>query len=195
MYSVVYVRLSKGIYTVGVAVEGECVGYMLTEAEYYSVGAPMKGMTLTDEAVATIKEIDQRHRALRRALSLLSYSDKNRRTLLHRLLQLGYSREAAEYAAEECLRLGYIDERRQLSVIIQREVNRSLHGDRSLMAKLVSRGYEPREIEATVNELCSSGEISFYESFKRLSEKLGVHGLEEKRILAKKRGYSQKYVN
>ncbi len=195
MHTVVYVRLSRGVYTVGIATEGECIGYSLTEAEYMSVGAPVKGVTVDGALLDEIICLDERHRALRRALGLLSHSDKNIRAMRARLRECGFGRSAADFATEECVRLGYIDERRQLSLIIPREANRALRGDRYIRAKLCSQGYSPKDVDVIMSELSERGEIDFCSSFSRLAEKKGALTEGDKRLLARKSGYSLKYVN
>ncbi len=194
MYTVIYVKLSRGIYTVGICAEGECVGYSLSEAEYMALGAPVKGMTVGEDTLCELRCIDERRRALKRALSLLSNSDKNRRGMLLRLRECGFSSEAAEFATEECLRLGYIDERRQLFRLIAKEVNVSLHGDRLVRAKLSSQGYKVSDIDEVMAELLSEGEIDFGASFDKLCKKQGVSTKEDRRALAYKRGFSSRYI-
>lgn len=194
MYTVVYVRVSKGIYTVGISKEGECEAFSLSETEYTSVGAPVKGVTIDDDTACEIRRMDEYRRALKRALTLLCNTDKNRRGMLLRLRECGFSGEAAEFAVEECLRLGYIDERRQLFRIISKEANISLHGDKYIRAKLSSAGYSLTDINEVMSELLSSGEIDFSASFSKLCEKKGVTQTKEKFALAYKRGFGLMYA-
>ena len=190
MYKIVYLRSDKEgkRLRLGVIVDGETVSLRLTEAEYLDMGSPAVGCELGDGELSELRALDERHRALNKALSLLSYSDKNERTLLMRLLNCGFSRESAREAVRTCVSLGYINEERQLQRLVVAEW-RKLYGRRAIVARLCAKSYSRADIERTVDELEGAGEIDFSESFRRLCEKYGSHEGEQLLKLKYKYGY------
>ena len=108
------------------------------------------------------------YRATAKALRILSYGDNSERALTRKLIASGISREAAERAVSEMKRLGYINASRQLELLISNEVRLHFSGPRKIMAKLVAKGYDAKDISEKIAELSSRGEIDFDEARARL---------------------------
>ena len=188
-----YLRISKDqkLLLLGISEEGERSRYTVSESFYRSLGSPARGTVLTEEEISLIKGEDERIRATRKALSLLSYSDNNEKGLVTKLLRVGFSRDVAMGVSEEMVRLGYIDESRQLERLILREANVSLSGFGKILPKLMSKGYSAENIKKITHRLVESGEIDFKENAKRLIEKKlpDDASREEKKKLLYKNGY------
>lgn len=148
-----------------------------------------EGVTLDEDMLAVLLVDDEKHRCLKKALSLLGYSDKSRRDLYIRLSRLGYSRDAVEYALDCCEDMGYLDENRQIERACLGEANVNLRGPRMIMGKLISKGYDRAKVERALLRLVDEGEIDFSENLERLCEKKGVTDGEERKALAYKSGY------
>jgi SOS response regulatory protein OraA/RecX len=155
------------------------------------LGSPSRGTAFTDEELSLIKSEDERIRATKKALSLLSYSDNNEKALVTKLHRAGFSRDIAVGVSEEMVRLGYIDESRQLERLILREANISLSGFGKLLPKLIAKGYSSENIKKITHRLAESGEIDFKENARRLIEKKLPENAsrEEKKKLLYKNGY------
>ncbi len=147
------------------------------------------GMDVDEYLLSEIECESEKYRAMRRALSILSYGDNTRKTLAAKLIRAGFSREVADECVSECLRLGYIDEARQIERAALTEANRALRGKGYIVKKLTARGYPVSLIGDVIDSLVARGEIDFSENFRRLAEKRGIETEEEKRILAYKYGF------
>ena len=188
-----YIRISKDnkLLLLGISEEGERSRYTVGDSFYRSIGSPATGTFLTDEEIFLIKEEDERVRAMKKALSLLSYSDNNEKGLISKLLRAGFSRQVCIEVAEETVRLGYVDESRQLERLILREANVSLSGYGKYYPKLLAKGYSGADIKAVTSMLVEKGEINFKENAKRLIEKRLPRdaSTEDKKKLLYKNGY------
>ena len=189
-----YIRISKDkkLLLLGVSEEGERYRFTVSEGMYISIGSPTNGSILSDEELSLIKKEDERIRASKKALSLLSYSDNNEKQLTQKLVRSGFSFELSDSVAKEMVSLGYIDEDRQLCRLILKEANTNLLGYRRILPKLISRGYSSKKIKEVTGRLVKDGEISFKENAKKLIEKrLSKNATtEEKKTLLYKNGYS-----
>ena len=190
MATVKYIRTADGGSRVRIGVDcgGEVVAYNVSATLYNSLGI-VRGSMLDDGALADVAYEDERYRALKRALNLLSYADNTVSNLIMKLRRAGYSREVATECAEECLRLGYIDEVRQIERAVLAEANRSLRGKEYIVRKLASKGYKSTTVREVIDSLVAGGEIDFTANFERLAEKTGAESEDERRALAYKRGY------
>ena len=191
MARVVYAKDSrtKGYIALGINDGGEIKKLTVSKIEYSCLGSPERGEEIDEGTVEHLMELDEQFRALRRALSFLSYADNSERGLMQKLLRAGYSRDSAELAIKECVRLGYIRELEQLKRLIESYANAKLRGPLYIKAALMQKGYSSRDISEAMSELISTGEIDFGESFRRLLEKYSPSDDEERRMLAKKYGY------
>ncbi len=189
MATVKYIKQPKnGRVCVGVELDGEVTAYSIP-ASAYNTMCFVSGGVLEEDELRTLISLDAEYRAIKKALSLLSYSDKNSKELYIRLVREGHSRENAKSAVEYCLSHGYINEENQLERLILREANTSLRGPRYIREKLVAKGYSRDKIDAVTDELVASGEIDFAANFAVLCEKRGVTEPSERRALAYKYGY------
>ena len=169
--------------------EGEYARLCVSFPLYSSIGSPRAGEVLSEEVVERLVREDTEWRVVEKALSLLALSDKNIVALRRKLYECGFDRESVDMAVEYCVNLGYIDERRQLSILIEREANRSLRGRQYIKRKLLSKGYSSSDIDSVTDRLVEEGEIDFVINFDLLCEKKGATGAEARRILAYKYGY------
>ncbi len=161
---------SRGYICVGIDTGGTVSVYNVSERDYARAGSPLAGDLLDEESAAVISDSDMRYRAMKKALSILSYGDNSARSLLRKLTESGIRRETAEETVREMMRLGYIDEHRQLKRLVMNEVRLRLSGPAKLFAKLMAKGYSRSAIESAMDELTASGELDFDEVRARLIE-------------------------
>lgn len=173
---------------VGVANDGEDRGYYITPSLVDELSLYI-GREIDEMAYDAIVREDEKYRAMKKALSILSLADNTARALYAKLLRGGFSREVAKECVEQCLSLGYIDEHRQLAIAVTREANTSLRGRAYIVRKLSGKGYRPNMIGEVIDELVASGEIDFSENFERLALRMGAADEEARRTLAYKYGY------
>lgn len=161
---------------------------------YAAIGSPRAGSVLSGEDIERLVREDTEWRVVGKALSILAASDKNKLALRRKLYEAGFSRDAVDMAVEYCVNLGYIDEKRQLSILVEKEANRALRGRYYIKRKLLSKGYSSSDIDSVIDSLVEEGEIDFVRSFERLCEKQGAENAEARKILAYKYGYRQSEV-
>lgn len=189
MPTVKYIKPQKsGRVIIGVDTDGEISHYSISSADYATAAFVMGGI-LSDGELTLLVTLDEEYRAIKKALSLLSYSDKNRKAIYMRLVRLGFSREAAKKAVEYCLQNGFINEENQLERLVSNEANINLRGPRYIKDKLASKGYSRADIEAAMDTLVEAGEIDFVINFDTLCEKKSATTPEERKALAYKYGF------
>lgn len=190
MATVKYIREANGgaRVRIGILSDGDVVAYNVSVGLYSSLGL-VRGCEFDDETFAEIRAEDERYRAFKRALGLLSYADNTVKNLVMKLRRAGFSRDVAEACAEECLRLGYIDEERQIERAALTEANRSLRGKEHIVQKLAAKGYKRDMVRDVIDSLVARGDIDFAANFEMLAEKCRAVTDEERRALAYKRGY------
>lgn len=197
MARVVYAKESrtKGYVALGISDGEELRKLTVSKIEYSCLGSPERGEHIDEGTLEHLSVLDEQFRALRRALSLLSYADNSERALMQKLMRAGFSRDSAEEAVHECVRLGYVKENEQLKRLISSFVNVKLRGPLYVKSALMQKGYSSHDISAAIEELLSEGEIDFRDAFERLCEKYSPNDGEERRMLAKKYGYGQGYCH
>ena len=192
MAALKYVRESKNssLLSLGIIEGEELARYTVNANVYAEIGCPAAGELLSDEQISTIKYADERHRAMKKALSLLSFADNNERTLRQKLYRAGFGREIAEEVCLEMVRLGYINEKRQLERLILAEANTKLRGPGRITPALCAKGYSASDVREVMHALVESGEIDFKENARRLTQKkLPGADAEEKKKYLYKNGY------
>ena len=193
MPRIVYIKDSKGggYVIVGVADGEEKLVLVVDKATYMSLGSPARSHEITEEEMALMRTSDNEYRALKKALSLLSYADNSKRNLKMKLLRAGFPPSAVDGAIREVVRLGYLNEDEQLRRAILYEVNSRLTGPIKLISKLSSKGYSVSLIKETVAELSDEGLIDFEENRRAVIEKkLDLDATpEQKQKLLKSYGY------
>ena len=150
-----------------------CVGEPLTDADY----------SLLSESAGYLK-------ALKKALSILSYADNSCRFLKRKLVEAGHKRDVADRVVNRVIELGYIDEPRQIERLVLANA-RQLFGPHKITARIYAKGYGMSEIKSVMSALTASGEIDFRENLGMLIEKkLGADPTDEdKQKLMHKYGY------
>ena len=193
MPRIIYIKESKGggYVIIGVAEGENKKALAVPKSTYSSLGSPQRSHELTDEEIFVIEKANDEYRALKKALSLLSYADNSQRSLKMKLLRAGFSKESSERAVCEVVRLGYLKEDEQLERLICYEANSRLTGPLKIMSKLTAKGYSSSAIRCAVDRLTDEGEVDFSESRRLLlQKKLGCDASdEEKYKLLKSYGY------
>ena len=147
------------------------------------------GGEISEECEEEILAEDTAWRAMKKALSLLSFGDNSCRELYAKLCRAKFPREIATECVRECVLLGYIDERRQLLRLIEREANSSLRGREYIIRKLAARGYRTSDIISVLDELVELGEVDFDKNFDTLAARFAVYDDEGREALRHKYGY------
>ena len=191
MFTIKYARPSPDGRRVllGLERDGEALKLSVSKQTYSSIGEPMQGEELREEELAEARLSDGEYRAMKKALSLLSFADNNRKNLYLKLLRLGFEKQISAQTVRECVRLGYIDERRQLCRLVAEEANRKLHGPRLIRPRLYSKGYSAADIDLVIETLVASGEVDFLSNFDFLCKKHSADTEEERLALRYKYGY------
>ena len=188
-----YIRISKDnkLLLLGISEEGERSRYTVSESFYRSIGSPVVRTVIGEGALEMIVKEDERIRAMKKALSILSYTDNNEKNLVVKLVRAGFDRSVSAEVAREMVSLGYVDERRQLERLVLNEANVKLYGYGRILMKLTAKGYSGKDVRAVTEELVNKGEISFKENAKKLIEKRLPKDAptEEKRKLLYRNGY------
>ncbi|MBQ7363818.1 MAG: RecX family transcriptional regulator [Clostridia bacterium] len=193
MAKVLYVKESRvrGYVILGISDGGESSSFTVNKITYSAIGSPIRGSELPNEELPQLMTEDEQFRALRRALSILSFGDNSKRALDAKLRRAGFSQGAREYAVRECEGHGYINEERQLEAKILSLANGKLHGQYYLRARLARAGFDISSVDAVIRRLVDMGEVDFSANLERLAEEKGVSGEEELRALAYKYGYKR----
>ena len=180
---------AKGYLILTFSCEGADESFCVSESQYASIGSPLIGDEISEDSYRALCALDERNRAKRRALSILSFGDNSRAALIMKLRRAGFSRSVSESVADEMVSLGYIDEVRQLKRLIREEVISRLSGPRKYTARLYSKGYPVSLIKEVSAELIRSGEIDLSVARARLTEKYSPGSEEEERALLYKHGF------
>ena len=189
MPTVKYIKPQKsGRVIIGVDTDGELSHYSISASDY-ATACFVTGGILSDEELSLLVTLDEEYRAVKKALSLLSYSDKNRKAIYMRLVRLGFSRESAKKAVEYCLVNGFINEGSQLQRLVYNEANVNLRGPGYIRNKLAAKGYSRDDIDVAIDTLVTNGEIDFVIIFDALCEKKSATTAEERKALAYKYGF------
>ena len=193
MARVLFVKESRvrGYVTVGLSEDGESASYTVSKITYSELGSPVRGSELDGFAFERLAEEDENFRALRRALSLLSYGDNSKGALFAKLLRAGFSQSAVRHAVRECEGHGYINEDAQLERKITLLANEKLYGTYYIRARLMRAGYSLSLINSVLDRLVKSEDVNFDLNFSSLCEKMGTETDEERRALAYKYGYKR----
>ena len=189
MKKIISVRQSgESLVVLKIRDEDKLLSYTVNKVTYASLGSPVPQYELSDEELSEIVREDEIHRALKRSLSILSYSDVSESALRVKLRRSGFSREAVDEGVRECVMRGYLDEDRQLRRFITREACEGFRGPYFIRKKLMSKGYSASRISSVMSDLTSSGEVDFREIFSQLCDREEVKG-EDRLALAYKRGF------
>ena len=164
--------------------------YIINEGTYRKIGCPLSDDLIDEDALEHIRGEDERRRALKKALNVLSFSDNSESKLREKLYRAGFSSSAANFAIEQCCSLGYIDELRQIERLVMREYS-YLFGPKKILYKLSHRGYSTKKILSVISSLKENGKIDFDKTKQELlNTKLESDAsYEEKMKLLQKYGY------
>ncbi len=178
---------AKGYLVLELAEEDIALSFTVSESQYSSIGSPLVGDVLSEDAFAALSDYGEYNRIKKKALGILAFGDNSRRGLAIKLRRAGAPQSLSERVADEMLSLGYINEERQLERLIAKEVNERYTGPRKLVPKLVSKGYPVSKIKLTEQRLLEEGIISYtrVKSFLRDKFGEGADKSEIQRILYK----------
>jgi len=181
---VIYIRdsSSRGYLRIGLSHGDEKYEYTLSKAQYEDIGSPVQDEEISD--IEALKGYDIKYRATLYALRILSYGDNNIRALRKKLALRNVPSSVADEVCEEMTSLGYVDEIRQLERLIENEVSVKLSGRKKLYARLISKGYQKKDIDRVLDDLISHGIVDFENSKKKLIEKKFHTGASEEEIKA-----------
>jgi SOS response regulatory protein OraA/RecX len=107
---------------------------------------------LSREKYEEITLFAERHSAVKRGLSILSFGDNTKKGLAGKLRTKGFSREAAEYAAEYLAEAGYINEAESAKLLAQDMAEKKLYGAKRIAAALFEKGFSREAIAAAAEE-------------------------------------------
>ena len=161
----------------------------ITEKSYEKLNAPIKGTILSEEDAEKIRLAHRRYEAVRRALSILSFSDNSEVMLYRKLCQRGIRREDASFALAYVKSKGLIREHEQLKRLVIRLANEKLYGRTRILHALCEKGYRAEDISKSIDTLCAQGELDFAEIKRALYEKKAPKDEAEKRKIAYTHGF------
>ena len=150
---------------------GEKKALTLSDKAYRMLGEPCVGCELSDEEYSEALLADERYRALKKALNILSFGDNSQRKLYEKLRRSGFSAETSRSTVEDMCELGYLNEQKQIERIVSTLANNSLYGPKRITAKLIGCGYSSSDVRRAISELSHLGEIDFDSSLERLVDK------------------------
>jgi regulatory protein len=124
---------------------------------------------LSREKYEEITLFAERHSAVKRGLSILSFGDNTKKGLAGKLRTKGFSREAAEYAAEYLAEAGYINEAESAKLLAQDMAEKKLYGAKRIAAALFEKGFSREAIAAAAEE----NDADFAEICRKRIKKMG----------------------
>ena len=124
---------------------------------------------LSREKYEEIAAFSERHSAVKRGLSILSFGDNTKKGLAGKLRTKGFSRESAEYAAEYLAEAGYINEAESAVMLARDMAEKKLYGARRIAAALLEKGFSKEAIDAAADET----DVDFAEICAKRISKMG----------------------
>lgn len=124
---------------------------------------------LSREKYEEISSLAERHAAVKRGLSILSFGDNTKRGLTAKLRQKGFSREASEEAAEYLAAAGYINEAESAKLLARDMAEKKLYGARRIAAALMEKGFSREAISIAAEET----DVDFAGICRKRIEKMG----------------------
>jgi len=124
---------------------------------------------ISREKYEEISAFAERHAAVKRGLSILSFGDNTKKVLVNKLRTKGFSCAAAEEAAEYLVAAGYINEAESAKLLAYDMAEKKLYGARRIAAALFEKGFSREAIEAAAEET----EIDFAELCAKRIAKMG----------------------
>ena len=124
---------------------------------------------LSREKYEEITALAERHAAVKRGLSILSFGDNTKKGLAGKLRTKGFSRTAAEEAAEYLASAGYINEAESAKLLARDMAEKKLYGAKRIAAALFEKGFSREAINAAADEV----ELDFAEICRKRIEKMG----------------------
>lgn len=156
----------------------------MSRASYESIGSPVRGEQLSEEALAALEREGRRYDALLRALRLLGTADNNRASMRRKLRERDVDRETADWATEYLVDRGLIREEEQIRRAVVQYAGHRLWGPRRIYAALRAKGYESDAIRRQIREAEEAGEIDFAESRRHLIERVRTPDMTSDKLRA-----------
>lgn len=111
------------------------------------------GDELDGDGMRLLSELVQVTRAIKKGISLLSYSDTSCARMAQKLREKGFEKEISQSAAAYLQQAGYINEE-QYAMRIASAAVKDARGPLAIRERLRSKGIERRCIEQTMAEIC-----------------------------------------
>ena len=108
---------------------------------------------LSREKYEEITLFAERHSAVKRGLSILSFGDNTKKGLANKLRAKGFSRKAAEAACDFLAASGYINEAESAALLAHDMAQKKLYGARRIAAALAEKGFSHEAISTAAEEL------------------------------------------
>ena len=124
---------------------------------------------ISREKCEEIAALAERHAAVKRGLSILSFGDNTKKGLANKLRNKGFSREASEEASEYLSAAGYINEAESAVLLARDMAEKKLYGERRIAAALSQKGFSREAISTAAEET----EVDFAEICRKRIEKMG----------------------
>ena len=124
---------------------------------------------LSREKYEEITLFSERHAAVKRGLSILSFGDNTKKGLAGKLRTKGFSREAAEYAAEYLAEAGYINEAASAELLVHDMAEKKLYGARRISTALFEKGFSKEAVHAAMG----GADVDFAAICRKRIEKMG----------------------
>ncbi len=110
-----------------------------------------------------------KHAAIRKGISILSFGDNTKKGLVQKLRTKGFSREAAEGACDFLAAAGYINEAESAKMLARDMAEKKLYGAKRISAALYEKGFSKEAIYASLEEL----DVDFAEICRARIRKMG----------------------
>ena len=124
---------------------------------------------ISREKYEEIAALAERHAAVKRGLSILSFGDNTKKGLAGKLRQKGFSKNAAEEASEYLAASGYINEAKSAKLLARDMAEKKLYGARRIAAALAGKGFSREAIAEAENE----NEVDFAEICAKRIARMG----------------------
>ncbi|MBQ9746592.1 MAG: RecX family transcriptional regulator [Clostridia bacterium] len=99
-----------------------------------------------------IAALAERHAAVKKGISILSFGDNTKKGLAGKLRAKGFSRTAAQEASEYLAAAGYINEAASAVMLARDMAEKKLYGARRIAAALYEKGFSREALDAAAEE-------------------------------------------
>jgi SOS response regulatory protein OraA/RecX len=126
-------------------------------------------LPITREKYEDIRAYSQKNEAVKKGISLLSFSDNTKKGLQKKLVSKGFSRESAEYASDFLEKAGDINELESAKALARDMACKKLYGAKRINASLYQKGFSGEAISHSMED----DDIDFVLICAKRIEKMG----------------------